>query len=55
MGTRQCNYCHYENLKTVGKVETKPHPFENFPDGVDVYVDGVWRIWFGELPNKCNC
>ena len=61
----ECNYCTYQALKADAKaegeeVELKENPLIHngvtiFKHGVDVYVDGKWRVWFAKLDDRCCC
>jgi hypothetical protein len=60
MSERTCNLCLYQEMQRQAKdngqtIEARPSPQHFFPDGVDVFVDGRWRTWFGIIPERCCC
>jgi hypothetical protein len=59
MGIRPCNRCAFERIVREAQdkpVERVPRPLgKYFTSGEDVLVDGVWKVWFAEIPERCEC
>ena len=56
-----CNYCTHQRILKEAAAHgatavVTPDPLTDvMQGGVRVMVDGVFKAWFGALPDRCHC